>query len=104
MIRQFDICPNPLRGGQADRPFVLVVQHPFWDLLPTRVVLPLIVQVALDFQPRLNPIFEILGQRLHLSPSEPITLPLKRLRAPVKNISADRDRIVAALDLVYTGV
>ena len=103
-IRQFDVFGNPLRGSREQRPYVLVIQHALWDRLPTRVVMPLVVKSALEFQPRLNPMFEIRGQRLHLSPTEPFALPIRHLREAAQNLSRERDRIVAALDLVFTGI
>ena len=104
MTRQFDVYRNPLRSGRELRPFVLAIQRQFWDPLPTCVVMPLVVKAALDFQPRLNPAFKIEGQTLYLSPTEPLTLPTRLLRGPVANLEQERYRIVAALDLVFTGV
>jgi toxin CcdB len=104
MIRQFDVLRNPLRSGRDERPFVIVVQHVFFDDLPTRVVVPLMTASALKAQPRLNPAFKVLGQSVHLSPTELFSLLLRHLRNPIANLGADRDRIVAALDLVFTGI
>ena len=104
MIRQFDVFRNPLRAGREQRPYVLAIQHVFFDNLPTRVVVPLTTSAAIKVMPRLNPAFKISGQILHLSPTEPFALAVRYLRAPVANLQADRDRIIAALDLVFTGI
>jgi len=104
MIRQFDVFRNPLKAGREQRPYVITIQHPFLDDLPTRVVVPLVTRTAITVQGRLNPAFRILGQEVHLSPTEPLSLSLRYLRNPVINLDADRDRIVAALDLVFTGI
>lgn len=104
MIRQFDVFRSPLKAGREQRPFVIVIQHVFFDDLPTRVVVPLVLGTAIHMQPRLNPVFKILGQSVHLSPTEPFALPLRNLSNPVANLEAARDRIVAALDLVFTGI
>ena len=104
MIRQFDVYRNPLRGSRDVRPYVLAIQHLFWDPLPTRVVMPLVTRATLDFQPRLNPAFEIGGQTVYLSPTEPIAMSTRFLREPVANLAQARDRIIGALDLVFTGV
>lgn len=104
MTRQFDVFRNPLKSGLEHRPYVVVIQHVFFDDLPTRVAVPLMTGTAIHMQPRLNPVFKILGQSLHLSPTEPFALSLRYLRNPVANLQAERDRIVAALDLVFTGI
>ncbi|MEJ0026123.1 MAG: CcdB family protein [Rhizomicrobium sp.] len=104
MTRQFDVFRNPLRAGREQRPFVIAMQHAFFDRLPTRVVMPLVVKTALDFQPRLNPVFNIQGRQLHLSPTEPFALSIRFLRDPIDSLASERDRIVAALDLVFTGI
>ncbi|HXC55330.1 MAG TPA: CcdB family protein [Rhizomicrobium sp.] len=104
MTRQFDVFRNPLRSGRDQRPYVLAIQHVFLDGLPTRVVVPLVTEGAIHMLPRLNPSLTVLGQRLHLSPTEPFALALRYLRKPVAHLSLERDRIVAALDLVFTGI
>src|SRR4051812_1749201 len=67
-------------------------------------VLPLVVDVGRHFERRLNPSFRILGRMLLLSPTEPAAMPVRRLRDAVANLDADRDRIIAALDMVFTGI
>ncbi len=104
MIHQFDVFRNPLKAGRDQRPYVVAIQHPFLDHLPTRVVVPLVIRAAITMQERLNPVFRILGHELHLSPTEPLSLSLRYLRNPVANLGEDRERIMAALDLVFTGI
>lgn len=104
MIRQFDVFRNPLKAGREQRPFVVIIQHVFFDDLPTRVVVPLVLGTAIHMQPRLNPVFKVLGRSVHLSPTEPFALSLRHLSNPIANLAATRDHIVAALDLVFTGI
>ena len=104
MTRQFDVMHNPMRTGRESRPYVLVIQHDFLDELRTRVVVPLVVPSAMRMQSRLNPELDVLGQKLYLSPAEPFSLPTRLLRGPVANLEHERYRIVAALDLVFTGI
>jgi toxin CcdB len=104
MSRQFDIYPNPSRAGREDRPFVIVVQHPFFDDMPTRVVGPLVVIGAMRPRLRLNPVVTVENRDFYFSPTELATISLKYLRNPIANLEADRDRIVAAIDLVFTGI
>ena len=104
MTRQFDVYRNPLRASREQRPFILIVQHAFFADRPTRVVAPLVVLDAIRPERRLNPIFNVLGNPFYLSPTEMITLSVRQLRQHVDNLTHERDRIVAALDLVFTGI
>ena len=104
MSRQFDVYPNPSRTGREDRPFVIVVQHLFFDDMPTRVVAPLVLTRAIRPRLRLNPAVIVEKRDLYFSPTEMFTISLKYLRNPIANLEADRDRIVAAIDLLLTGI
>ena len=103
MIRQFDVVPHPVRKGRAERPYLICVQHRFLDAANTRVLAPLVVARAFNHWPRLNPQLVVLGQSLFFVPMELVSLSLRNLQRPVANLEADRDRIIAALDLVFTG-
>jgi toxin CcdB len=104
MIRQFDVFSNPSRRGSEERPFVVVVQSSLLDEVATRVCVPLIVERFLEPTNRLNPLFDIKQRKFYLHPVEIVTIPLRLLRTPVANLEEYRDRIIAALDLVFTGI
>jgi len=104
MSRQFDVYSNPLKWGRGDRPFIIIVQHSFFDEYPTRIVAPLVIVAAIRPRPRLNPMVTVDGRDLHFSPTELATISLKHLRNPVTNLESDRDKLIAALDLVFTGI
>ncbi|MBV9991002.1 MAG: CcdB family protein [Alphaproteobacteria bacterium] len=104
MIRQFDVFPNPLKGGGRDRPYVIVIQHPFFDDQPTRIVVPLVVVSAIRPQLRLNPTVTVQRTTLYFSPTEMFSLSHRMLRDSVANLEADRDKLLAAIDLVFTGI
>lgn len=104
MIRQFDVVAHPIRSLRVERPFLINVQHPLYDESINRVMVSLVVPQAIRPLPRLNPAFSILGQTVLLMPTDFITIPSRRLRQPIANLESDRDRIIAALDLVFTGV
>lgn len=103
MSRQFDVFRNPLRRAKEERPFFVVVQSDRIDSL-SRVCVPLIADRFLKPSPRLNPPFDVSGQRCYFHPVEMITLPVRVLRSPIANLDADRDRLIAAIDLVFTGI
>jgi len=104
MSLQFDVYPNPLRAGRAERPYLVDVQHALYCDRVSRVVAPLVVQSAIRPEARLNPVIHVLGQAYYFSPTEIFTITAKHLRNSVANLEAERSRIIAALDLVFTGV
>jgi len=104
MIRQFDVVPNPVRAGRDERPLLVAVQHNFHRDLPTRVLVPLLTAAAKVEQSRLSPVLTVLGKKYVLLATDIVTLALHRLGSPIANLEQDRDRIIAALDLVFTAV
>ena len=104
MSNQFDVFPNPSRRGIEERPFVVVVQSKFLNDVGTRICVPLIAERFLKPVSRLNPLFEISKRQCYFHPVEFMTIPVRLLRSPVANLELYRDRIVAAIDLVFTGI
>jgi hypothetical protein len=103
MIRQFDVVASPLRRGTEERPYIVIVQCDRVQTL-SRICAPLVAARFLRPQDRLNPPFTVQGLPCYFHPIELITLPVRALQNPVANLEADRDRIIAALDLVFTGI
>ncbi len=103
-LGQFDVYVNPSKRGLAERPYVVVVQCNYLDTMPVRVVVPLVVESALRPIHRLNPIFKIEAKRLYFHPLEIAVFPTRSLRTRVANLEEYRDRIIAALDFVFTGI
>ena len=104
MIRQFDVFSNPSRRGSEERPYVIVVQSSLLAEVETRVCVPLIAERFLKPTNRLNPLFDIKQRAVYLHPVEIATIPLRLLRSPIANLEEYRERIIAALDLVFTGI
>jgi len=103
-IGHFDVFPNPSKQGSQDRPFVVVVQSDYLHVLPTRVVVPLVIEGGIRPIHRLNPQFEIEGRKLYFHPVEIAALPVRALRSPVANLEKYRYELISALDLVFTGI
>jgi toxin CcdB len=103
MIRQFDVFATPLKRDRLERPYVVVLQSNWIDNA-SRICSPLIAARFLRPQGRLNPAFEIEGSSVYLHPAEMITLPVRILARSVANLDASREKIVAALDLVFLGI
>jgi toxin CcdB len=103
MIRQCDVFPTPFRRDRLERPYIIVVQSDHYPT-PARLCAPLVAERFLKPNGRLNPLFEIDGAKCYLHPIELASIPTRVLRAPITNLEQHRDRIIAALDLVFTGV
>jgi CcdB protein len=104
MTRQFDVFANPLRISRTLRPYLLDVQHPRYNNRISRVVAPLVIETAVRREYRLNPVLQIEEKRFVRSPTEIFTITLKHLGEPIMNFYAERDHILASLDLVFTGI
>ncbi len=102
-MAQFDVYRFSPRGAG----FTLAVdlQNRLLGGLATRTVAPLYPLKAKD-KPilRLNPVCEIEGQRYYLAIQEMSALRAKVLGEKVESLEARRDEIVAAIDLLVTGV
>jgi toxin CcdB len=104
MIRQFDVFPNPLRDDRKEKPFVVNVQHYLLDHLATRITGPLIVRRSVHEPSRIYPQVTVAEDILYFDPTDLVPMPLRFLKNPIANLEAESFRIIAALDLVFTGV
>jgi toxin CcdB len=104
MIRRFDVIANPIASARREKPYLLCIQYNNLNHLAFRVVASFATERIIREPSRLYPQFEIQGVTVFLIPHDVATRPMKQLGTPIANLEADRDRIVAALDLVFTGV
>ena len=102
-MAQFDVFRN---ARSKTYPFLLDVQAPLLSELATRVVVPLTPAARLRRKPltRLNPIVPILGVDHVALFQELAAIPEKALRDPVASLAVRRGELVAALDLLFTGI
>ena len=105
-MAQFDLYRNPNPTTRARIPYLLDVQSDLLDSLATRVVVPLCKPVVLKgkLAERLNPAFEVDGRKLCMLTPELAGLPVKAMGAPIGNLTGERAAIIAALDLLITGI
>ena len=103
---QFDVYRNLNPAGRARIPYLLDVQSDLLDRLATRVVVPLCKPQLLKdkLADRLNPVFEIEGRKVAMLTPELAGVPLKVLGEPIDNLAKHRNTIVAAIDLVVSGI
>jgi toxin CcdB len=102
-MAQFDAC-LPVRPVPHGVVYFVVLQNDLFDDLRTTVVAPLRRSDPGAKIGRLFPMLSVNGDIFTLSTTEVVSLPTKALGPAVANLSADRERIVAALDMLFTGI
>ena len=105
-MAQFDVYRNSNPATRARVPYLLDVQSDLLETLATRVVVPLCKPEVLRGKPaeRLNPVFEVEGRKMILLTPELAGVSRKALSERIANLAHRRDAIIAALDLVITGI
>jgi toxin CcdB len=105
-MAQFDVYRNANPATRTRIPYLLDVQSDLLEPLATRVVVPLARPEVLGGKPaeRLSPGFEVEGRRLLMLTPELAGVPRKALGEPVASLAGERHAIIAALDLVFTGI
>jgi|SRR5713226_8660312 len=103
-MKQFDVVANPFPRSHERQPFLATLQS---DLLvrslDTVVVAPLERAQSSTFADRLNPRVEVEGQPFVLVAQELVTVRKSALGNTRGSIAGERDAIIAALDLLFTG-
>lgn len=103
---QYDIYPNPSPRMRDLYPYVVDIQSELLNSLPTRMVMPLaITKLPANKVPgKLCPIVSVLGDKFILIPYEAAPLDKKLLKKKSDSARAQASEIVAALDMVVSGV
>jgi toxin CcdB len=101
---RFEVYRNP--GGSRSHPLLVVVQHPHLERLPTRVVIPLVRREALQGLPisRLNPSYVLERLELVLLTQQLGAVRAAGLRKRVGSLAEHAAEILAAIDLLLSGV
>lgn len=104
-MAQFDVYLNPNTATRKAIPYLLDVQADLLDTLATRVVVPLILAEEMGLAARhLNPQFKVKGVAVVMSTAELAGVALRSLGDKVASLKTRRDEIIAALDLLFTGI
>ena len=103
-MAHLDIYANPNAAAKGF-PYLIELQASLLGEMPTTVVAPLGLPKVIDQTPvlRLNPTVTVDGQRLVVMTQELAAIKRKSLKAPVTNLSTQREEILAALDFLFTG-
>ena len=104
-MAQFDVYINPNAGTRKAIPYLLDVQADLLDKLATRVVVPLVDADEMAAAARhLNPQFKVKGASVIMSTAELAGVSVRSLGEKVASLKSRRDEIIAALDLLFTGI
>ena len=104
-MAQFDVYLNPNADTSKAIPYLLDVQADLLDRLATRVVVPLILAEEMGLVAKhLNPQFKVKGTAVVMSTAELAGVSSRSLGDKVASLKTKRDEIIAALDLLFTGI
>ncbi|MBL8490422.1 MAG: CcdB family protein [Rhodocyclaceae bacterium] len=105
-MARLDVYANPDRGSARRYPYLLDVQADLLRDLPSTVIIPLAKPEVVEGKPilRLNPTLEVKGKALLAMTQELAAYPRKSLGEPVENLGDERAVVLAALDLLFTGL
>lgn len=104
-MAQFDVYLNPNAETRKVIPYLLDVQSDLLDMLATRVVVPLVLAEEMGLPAKqLNPQFKVKGEAVVMSTAELAGIPNRSLGDKVASLKNKRDEIIAALDLLFTGI
>ena len=104
-MAQFDVYLNPNRSTRQAIPYLLDVQADLLDSLTTRVVVPLLRAEIMGLSAsKLNPKFTINNTVVVVSSAELAGVSIRSLGEKVASLKAQRNEIIAALDLLFTGI
>ncbi|NOT17152.1 MAG: CcdB family protein [Sulfuriferula sp.] len=105
-MAQFSVYRNKDKGTQAHTPLLLDVQSDLIIDLTTRVVIPLRLVTTLNgkVMQTLIPLCEIENSIYAAMTPQLAGISIKQLGEKVADLSQQRDDIIAALDLLLTGI
>ena len=105
-MQQFDVFPNPDADSRTRFPYLVVLQNDLLERLENIVVAPLrdLRQGKPMLILRLNPSVEVMDISYLISIQSHAAIPRRLLNTPVANLSPHRDKIIAALDVLFTGL
>ena len=105
-MAQFSVHRNSNAATRATFPFLLDVQNDMLNELGTRVVVPLCPAAAMKGKllRHLMPAFTIEGKQFAMMTPQLAGVSVKQLGPKVAELSGKRVEIVAALDLLITGI
>jgi toxin CcdB len=103
-ISQFDVVANPFARSRERQPYLVTLQSNLLArTLDTIMVAPLEPKGTTTFADQLNPEVDIDGRTFVLIAQEIVTVRKSVLGKSQGSVAKDRDKVIAALDLLFTG-
>lgn len=100
---QFDVYRNPSASSSKHAPYLIVLQSALTTTETTIVVAPLVLASRLPVESRLFPRIKVGSRQLVLSTNELGAIGKHHLKERISNLEPDRDRIIAAIDMLFSG-
>lgn len=97
-MARFDVYP-----GAPGKGYLLDCQSDVLGHLETRVVVPLMPAAGLPAATRLNPLFEVQGDRVVMSTQLVFAMPVQHLQRAIASLAGEHIAITNALDMLLTG-
>ena len=102
--RQFDVFANPDKRTADVHPYLIVLQSDAVSGIDTRVVAPLVSPKSIRFLEQLLPEVTVRGAKYVIAIPDMAAIPMATVGKPVANLEAERYRVLAAIDLLFTGI
>jgi toxin CcdB len=103
-VQQFDIVENLNPITRNRFPFAVVLQHDRVSTFSVLVVAPLTAATPALIGSRLHPKFDLSGREFIILVEELASVARRTLGRVVGSAEPDRYAVVAALDLLFTGI
>lgn len=105
-MSQFSVYRNPNPETKTATPFLLDIQSDLIEDLGTCVVVPLCLASAMKSTliKTLTPVFKVEGKQYAMITPQLAGISKKKMGAKVANLASHRNEIIAALDLLITGI
>ena len=101
---QFDIVANPNARTRRDFPFLIILQSDRAASLSTVIAAPLALAGAAFKRSRIHPVIDVVGNRYLIFTERLAAIPTSSLGEPVSTAAESRYEIIAALDMLFTGI
>jgi len=103
-FRQFDVFKNTDKETADAHPYLIVLQSDVITALDTCIVAPLVSPKTIKYFERLLPIVTMNKRSYTIAIPDMAAIPSAAVGNPIANLESERYRIVAAVDLVFTGI
>ena len=105
-MSQFDLYINTDKDSNKTYPFFVDVQNGLLDTLNTRLVIPLtpILKADKTFPDHLCPPITIQGKQYALLTHQMTSISTAYLKKKEASLLSSRDKIIAAIDFLITGI